>query len=122
MKHLILFGFFWFLSSTSVIAHHSINAEYDRESPISLNGVITEVEWQSPHIWYYIDVSNEQGEVEKWAISGGSPNMLMRRGVYKSVLEIGMTITVQGFRARDGSNNAAGRQVTRSDGSNVFAR
>ena len=50
------------------------------------------------------------------------PNMLMRRGVYKSVLEIGMTITVQGFRARDGSNNAAGRQVTRSDGSNVFAR
>ena len=48
--------------------------------------------------------------------------MLMRRGVYKSVLEIGMNITVQGFRARDGSNNAAGRQVTRSDGSNVFAR
>ena len=122
MRHLLLFGFFWFLSSASVLAHHSINAEYDRESPISLNGVITEVEWQSPHIWYYIDVANEQGEIEKWAISGGSPNMLMRRGVYKSVLEIGMTITVQGFRARDGSNNAAGRQVTRSDGSNVFAR
>ena len=122
MKHLILFGFFWFLSSASVLAHHSINAEYDRESPISLNGVFTEVEWQSPHIWYYIDVANEQGQIEKWAISGGSPNMLMRRGVYKSVLEIGMTITVQGFRARDGSNNAAGRQVTRSDGSNVFAR
>ena len=122
MKHLILFGFFWFLSSASVLAHHSINAEYDRESPISLNGVITEVEWQSPHIWDYIDVANEQGQIEKWAISGGSPNMLMRRGVYKSVLEIGMTITVKGFRARDGSNNAAGRQVTRSDGSNVFAR
>ena len=122
MKHLILIAIISILTSPSLLTHQSINAEYDRESPISLNGVITEVEWQSPHIWYYIDVANEQGQIEKWAISGGSPNMLMRRGVYKSVLEIGMTITVQGFRARDGSNNAAGRQVTRSDGSNVFAR
>ena len=122
MKHLIFFGFFGVLPFASAISHHSINAEYDREVPISLNGVITGVEWQSPHIWYYIDVSNEEGDIEKWAISGGSPNMLMRRGVHKSVLEIGMNITVQGFRARDGSNNAAGRQVTRSDGSNVFAR
>ena len=121
MKHLI-FSFFGALPFASAMSHHSINAEYDREAPISLNGVITGVEWQSPHIWYYIDVASEEGDIEKWAISGGSPNMLMRRGVYKSVLEIGMTITVQGFRARDGSNNAAGRQVTRSDGSNVFAR
>ena len=104
------------------MAHHSINAEYDLEVPVSLDGVITRVEWQSPHIWYYIDVVNEQGDTEEWAISGGSPNMLMRRGVYKTALEIGMSITVNGFQARDGSNNAAGRQVTRSDGSNVFSR
>ena len=122
MKHLTLFGVLVYLPIGLVVAHHSINAEYDLEVPVSLDGVITRVEWQSPHIWYYIDVVNEQGDTEEWAISGGSPNMLMRRGVYKSALEIGMSITVNGFQARDGSNNAAGRQVTRSDGSNVFSR
>ena len=122
MKHLTLFGVLACLPIGLAMAHHSINAEYDLEVPVSLDGVITRVEWQSPHIWYYIDVVNEQGDTEEWAISGGSPNMLMRRGVYKRALEIGMSITVKGFQARDGSNNAAGRQVTRSDGSNVFAR
>ena len=122
MKHLTLFGVLACLPIGLVMAHHSINAEYDLEVPVSLDGVITRVEWQSPHIWYYIDVVNGQGDTEEWAISGGSPNMLMRRGVYKAALEIGMSITVNGFQARDGSNNAAGRQVTRSDGSNVFSR
>ena len=122
MKHLTLFGVLAYLPIGLVMAHHSINAEYDLEVPVSLDGVITRVEWQSPHIWYYIDVVNEQGDTEEWAISGGSPNMLMRRGVYKTALEIGMSITVNGFQARDGSNNAAGRQVSRSDGSNVFSR
>ncbi len=122
MKHLTLFGVLVCLPIGLAMAHHSINAEYDLELPVSLDGVITRVEWQSPHIWYYIDVVNEQGDTEEWAISGGSPNMLMRGGVYKSALEIGMSITVNGFQARDGSNNAAGRQVTRSDGTNVFSR
>ena len=122
MKYLTLFGVLVCLPIGLAMAHHSINAEYDLEVPVSLDGVITRVEWQSPHIWYYIDVVNEQGDTEEWAISGGSPNMLMRRGVYKTALEIGMSITVNGFQARDGSNNAAGRQVTRSDGSNVFSR
>ena len=122
MKHLTLFGVLAFLPIGLAMAHHSINAEYDLEVPVSLDGVITRVEWQRPHIWYYIDVVNAQGDTEEWAISGGSPNMLMRGGVYKSALEIGMSITVNGFQARDGSNNAAGRQVTRSDGTNVFSR
>ena len=103
-----------------VMAHHSFNAEFDRDTPVLLTGVLTGIEWQNPHIWYYIDVTDEDGNVENWGISGGSPGMLMRRGIYKSVLEIGMTISVEGFRARDGSNNAGGRRVTHSDGSDVF--
>ena len=56
MKHLTLFGVLACLPIGLVMAHHSINAEYDLEVPVSLDGVITRVEWQSPHIWYYIDV------------------------------------------------------------------
>ena len=55
MKHLTLFGVLACLPIGLVMAHHSINAEYDLEVPVSLDGVITRVEWQSPHILYYID-------------------------------------------------------------------
>ena len=120
MKHLALFVLSTFLPVASVIAHHSFIAQFDLEAPVSLTGVVTRVEWQSPHIWFYIDVTDEDGNVEEWGISGGSPGQLMRRGIYKSVLEIGMTLSVEGFQARDGSTNAGGRSVTLPDGSNVF--
>ena len=120
MKQIVLFSTLSQMFLLPVMAHHSFNAEFDRDTPVLLTGVLTGVEWQNPHIWYYIDVTDEDGNVENWGISGGSPGMLMRRGIYKSVLEIGMAISVEGFRARDGSNNAGGRRVTHPDGSDVF--
>lgn len=120
MKRLALLAVAALLSAAPLIAHHSFIAQFDTDAPVSLTGVVTRVEWQSPHIWFYIDVTDEDGNVQEWGVSGGSPGQLMRRGIYKSVLEIGMTLSVEGFQARDGSNNAGGRRVTLPDGSNVF--
>lgn len=120
MKQIVLFFALSQIFLLPVMAHHSFNAEFDQDTPVLLTGMLTRIEWQNPHIWYYIDVTDEDGNVENWAISGGSPGQLMRRGIYKSVLEIGMTISVEGFKARDGSNNAGGRRVTLPDGSDVF--
>ena len=106
--------------ATPAMAHHSFVAEYDIEQPVSLTGTITRVEWQNPHIWFFFDVTTDDGTVVNWACSGGAPGQLMRRGIYKSVLPIGLTIQVEGFRARDGSNNAGCRRVTLPDGTNVF--
>ncbi len=61
------------------LAHHSFVAQYDRDASVSLTGVITKVEWQSPHIWFYPDVTADDGTVTNWAISGGSPGQLARR-------------------------------------------
>jgi hypothetical protein len=101
-------------------AHHSVVAEYDVDRPVSIKGVITRVDWQNPHIWYYLNVTGDDGAVSEWGVSGGAPGQLMRRGIYKSVLEIGATVSVEGFQARDGSRNMTGRQVTFPDGRNVF--
>jgi hypothetical protein len=102
------------------VAHHSVVAEYDVDRPVSIKGVITRVDWQNPHIWYYLNVTGDDGAISEWGVSGGAPGQLMRRGIYKSVLEIGATVSVEGFQARDGSRNMTGRQVTFPDGRNVF--
>jgi len=101
-------------------AHHSFAAEFDTAKPVKMTGVVTKVEWQNPHIWFYIDVKGSDGAVTNWGFSGGAPGQLMRRGITKKVIQEGMTITVEGFRSKDGSNNANGARVTFPDGSSVF--
>ena len=101
-------------------AHHSFSAEYDDSKPVKVSGVVTKVEWQNPHIWFYVDSKDESGKVTHWAFSGGAPGQLMRRGIYKDVIQPGMTVNVDGFRAKDGSNNANGAKVTFPDGKMVF--
>ena len=101
-------------------AHHSFAAEYDDSKPVKVLGVVTKVEWQNPHIWFFVDSKDESGKITHWAFSGGAPGQLMRRGIYKDVIQPGMTVNVDGFRAKDGSNNANGAKVTFPDGRMVF--
>ena len=103
-----------------ILAHHSESAEYDATKPVKVTGTIKKVEWMNPHIWFYVDVKDENGKVTTWGFSGGPPGMLLRRGITKDVLKIGAAINVEGSRAKDGSNNASGRKVTFPDGRNVF--
>jgi len=101
-------------------AHHSFASEFDISKTVKVTGVVTKLEWQNPHIWYYVDVKNDDGSVTNWAFSGSSPIQLMRRGIRKTVLAPGTIITVEGYRAKDGSNNAGGSKVTFQDGRSVF--
>jgi hypothetical protein len=86
-------------------AHHSFAAEFDDQKPLKLTGTLTKVEWTNPHIWYYVDVKNADGTTTTWALSGGAPGQLMRRGIRKEALVVGSVVNVEGFRAKDGSNN-----------------
>src|SRR5215208_419445 len=103
-----------------ILAHHSEAAEYDSSKPVKVTGVLTKVEWQNPHIWFYVDVKDDAGKVTTWGFSSGPPGSLLRRGITKAMLKIGETVNVEGNRARDGSNNANSRRVTYADGTNVF--
>jgi hypothetical protein len=103
-----------------VLAHHSEAAEYDSSKPVKVTGTIKKVEWQNPHVWFYVDVKDEAGKVTTWGFSGAPPGALMRRGITRDVLKIGAVVNVEGSRARDGSNNASGRNVRFADGRNVF--
>jgi hypothetical protein len=101
-------------------SHHSEAAEYDATKVIKVTGTIKKVEWQNPHVWFYVDVKDEGGKITTWGFSVAPPGSLMRRGITKDALKIGAVINVEGARARDGSNNASGRRVTFEDGTNVL--
>src|SRR6266568_9108795 len=109
------------LISASLFGHHSDAAQFDVSKPVKVTGVVKRVEWANPHIWFYVDVKDENGKVTTWGFSGGPPGMLLRRGITKDVLKPGDVIKVDGFRAKDGSNNASGGNVTFADGRKVFA-
>ena len=108
------------MAGQPILAHHSESAEFDQSKPVKLTGTISKVEWQNPHVWFYVDVKDETGKTTTWGFSNSPPGSLMRRGITKDALKIGAVVNVEGSRARDGSNNASGRRVTFADGKNVF--
>jgi hypothetical protein len=99
-----------------VAAHHSFAAEFDGSKVVRLVGKLTRIEWTNPHSYFYIDVTDESGNVTNWACEGGSPMALTRRGWKKGDLKLGDTILVDGYRARDGSHFVNARRVTFPDG------
>ena len=103
-----------------VAAHHSFAAEFDADSPIELTGIVTSVKWTNPHTFFYIDVENDNGDWENWALELGSPNGLMRRGWTRNSLQIGDTVSVTGSRARDGSLKGNARSVVLASGQQLF--
>jgi hypothetical protein len=105
----------------TVIGHHSFDAEFDRNKPVTLKGSVTRVDWGNPHIWVFIDVKDETGKVSNWGVEGGAPNALFRNGWRKDSLKVGDIVTVEGFRGRDGSQRANANRVTLPDGRRVFA-
>jgi hypothetical protein len=107
-------------AAASVSGHHSEAAEYDSSKPVKVTGILKQVEWQNPHVWFYVDVKDEDGKITTWGFSAAPPGSLMRRGITKAALKVGAVISVEGSRARDGSNNASGRNVRYADGTNVL--
>ena len=109
----------FFFSGPVLRAHHAEAAEYDATKPVKVSGMLTKVEWQNPHVWFYVEVK-EDGKLTTWGFSTAPPGALMRRGVTKAALKIGSVVNVEGVRARDGSNNASSRRITFADGTNVL--
>ena len=110
------------LSAAGTQAHHSLVGEFDTSVDFEVRGAITKLEWTNPHIWLYMDVTKEDGEVEQWECEMGSPNQLFRLGWREEDLPLGTVIIAQANPARDGSNTCSTRNITLDDGTPVFSR
>jgi hypothetical protein len=113
-------GFIAVAAAAPLRAHHAFAAEFDASKPVTLRGTVTKMEWINPHAWMHIDVKGPDGKVVSWAVEGGAPNALLRRGWNRNSVTAGTAVVVEGFRAKDGSNRANGRDVTLPDGKKLF--
>jgi hypothetical protein len=104
----------------SLRAHHAFAAEFDANKPVRFEGTVTKMQWLNPHVWLHMDVRLPDGKVESWAFEAGTPNVLFRRGFTKNSLLPGTKIVIDGYRAKDGSRRANGRDITFPDGKKMF--
>jgi hypothetical protein len=130
-KKTLLVGALALLVAAPAVAHHAFGAEFDRDAPIRIEGRIARLEWVNPHTWVHIAVTEmvKEGETivppdpnaEVWAVEGGTPNTLLRRGLRRECLAIGTEVIVDGYQTKDHSlKRANGRDITFADGSKIF--
>jgi len=103
------------LAVTPAVAHHSFSAEYDSKKAVTLKGIVTKVDWMNPHVYFYLDVTDESGNITNWALEMGPPNGLQRSGWTRNTMKVGDEVIVTGTLAKDGSKQANARSVTMAD-------
>ena len=115
-SHLALAAVIVLAAGGHAAAHHSFAAEFDATKAIRVTGTLVKVEWTNPHTYFYVDVKDDKGEVVRWACESGAPGALSRRGFKRSLLKLGDTLIVDGYRANNGANLMDARRVTLPDG------
>ena len=105
-----------FIASNPAIAHHSYAAEFDRNAPATIEGIVTEVWFRNPHVRYYIKVVDEYGEEVIWDTRGLSPVKLVRQGWTKDTIKVGDRITMHGHLGLKNKTSLSILDITLADG------
>jgi hypothetical protein len=103
------------IAVTPALAHHSFDAEYDGSRTTTLTGIVTQVAWQNPHAYIFINFKDESGTTRDMRFELGPPYALVRGGWKKDTVKIGDKITIEGAAmAKDPRNNWVGAMQSTS--------
>ena len=98
-------------------AHHSFAAAFDMNKPVTVQGTIVQVRLENPHSWFFLDVKDATGKVDRWAFEAGTPSGMIRNGFKPGIIKAGAEVTIKGFRARDASQKMGMlRELVTADG------
>ncbi len=92
-----------FMAVFSPVRGHHSHAIFDTERWVTLEGAVQQVQWFFPHVWIYLEVEDEQGQVRIWAMEGANPNSILLAGVSRDDIRPGDRISARCHPLRDGS-------------------
>ena len=108
------------LTTLRILAHHAFAAEYDENKLVTISGAVTGFKWSNPHAWLYVEENDGSNKITSWSFEMGSPGGLLHRGWRRTELKKGDPVTVDGYRAKNGSRVANARTITLPDGRKLF--
>jgi hypothetical protein len=104
-------------AASTATAHHSFAAAFDMTKPVTVKGTIVQVRLENPHSWFFLDVKDANGKVERWGFEAGTPSGMVRNGFKPGIIKKGVAVTIKGFHAKDPSQNAGMlRELILADG------
>ena len=101
-------------STLPIAAHHGFDTEYDAKKKVSLDGVVTKVEWTNPHMHVYIDVADAKGTVTNWNLEMASPNTVLRQGWGRNSLLPGEKVVFEGYGGKVVENHGALARIAKA--------
>jgi hypothetical protein len=117
-RTLALSGFALSLFAIPALGHHSM-AMFDQTQVQSIRGTVTDFEWVNPHSWLHLTVTDDDGNLQSWSITGGSPRNMSFIGWTADTVTAGDQIEVGFHPARDGSRVGVLSTATLSDGTEL---
>jgi hypothetical protein len=99
--------------------HHSFASEFDQSKPVMVQGVVTGVVWENPHVYFFVDVKEDDGKVVTWTFETMGPNGLARMGWKRDSLRPGDKVIVEAYLSKDRAHFADGRKVMLSNGRSI---
>jgi hypothetical protein len=109
-----------FLGSVPAWAHHAFSVAFDENRPVSVEGTVTEVKWENPHSWIFVETKRADGATEQWRFETQPPNTLRRTGVTAAILKPGARVTIKGYGALDRSATVGAASLIVFSGGETF--
>ncbi|MEE8252048.1 MAG: DUF6152 family protein [Gemmatimonadales bacterium] len=123
----ILMMLLGFVSMAPPLSAHHSRAMFDVDTFISVEGVVTKVEWRNPHMWVTLDVPTPDGKTESWGFEGSGAASMVAAGISPQILKVGNRVKIIAHPPRDDSQRTAefmgmevnGTYFSRGTGSNI---
>jgi hypothetical protein len=103
------------LAGERLVAHHS-HAMFDTSREVTITGTVSNFVYRNPHVFLYVDVKGDNGQVQEWAVEMSNIANMERRGIYRSTFKTGDSVTVKINPLRDGRAGGNYTSVTTADG------